>query len=178
MENVSIDCKFWGKHYDGAYFWWDIITSMRDDSSEGVSQELWKQDAVEFLYTQGFGRSAYFMPEEKAKIMDISMNNTAGNLKLDFQITKRDSKIPIGKDHTWTMIEHGKSVIELEYNDLKDCWYVKDLDYNIDKVSVSYKKNFVLRRGNERDFTVTYTANNAELCAVGSLKVVYTLSWE
>jgi len=102
------------------------------------------------------------MPEEKAKIMDISMNNTAGNLKLDFQITKRDSKIPIGGDHTWTMIEHGKSVIELEYNEVKDCWYVKDLDYNIDKVSVSYKKNFVLRRGNERDFTVTYTANNAE----------------
>ena len=125
---------------------------MRDDASEGVSQELWKQDAVEFLYTQGFGRSAYFMPEEKANIMDISMNNTAGNLKLDFQITKRDSKIPMGGDHKWTMIEHGKSVIELEYNDLKDCWHVKDLDYNID--------------------------NNAELYAVGSMKVVYTLSWE
>ena len=178
VENVSIDCKFWGKHYDGAYFWWDIITSMRDDASEGVSQELWKQDSVEFLYTQGFGRSAYFMPEEKAKIMDISMNNTAGNLKLDFQITKRDSKIPISKDHTWTMIDHGKSTVEFDYDATKDCWRVKDMNYDIDKVEVSYRKNFILKRGEEKDFTVTYKADNPDLSAVGSLKVVYTLSWE
>ncbi len=178
VENVSIDCKFWGKHYNGAYFWWDIITSMRDDSSEGVSQELWKQDAVEFLYTQGFGRSAYFMPEEKAKIMDISMNNTAGNLKLDFQITKRDSKIPIGGDHTWTMIDHGKGTVEFDYDATKDCWRVKDMNYDIDKVEVSYRKNFILKRGEEKDFTVTYKADNPDLSAVGSLKVVYTLLWE
>lgn len=178
VENVSIDCKFWGKYYYGSYFYWDIIESIKDDGAEEVSQELWNQDRYTFLYIKGSGKSAYFMPEKNAKLVDVSVNNNEGKLKLDFKITKRDSGIPIGGDHTWTMIDHGKGTVEFDYDTTKDCWRVKDMNYDIDKVEVSYRKDFILKRGEEKDFTVTYTADNPDLSAVGSLKVVYTLLWE
>ena len=179
VENVSIDCKFWGKYYYGSYFYWDITTSVKDDAPEEVSQILWDQNKYQFLYKKGSGKSAYFMPEENMKFMDLNMDKGEGRLKLDFKITKRDSGIPMGGDHEWTMVDHGQGAIELEYDGEKDRWYVKkDMVHNIDKVQVSYKKDFVLKRGHEKDFTVTYTANNPDLYAVGTIKVVYTLSWE
>lgn len=178
VENVSIDCAFWGKHYDFSYFVWHILASTKDDAVEEVSHDLWKHDSYERLYKQGSGKSAYFMPDSNAKFMDLNLNNNVGKLKLDFKLSKRDSAIPMYGDHTWDMLKHEDAPIEFEYDALKDCWRVKDMSYEIDKVTVEYTKNFVLKRRHEKDFAVTYIANNPDLCAVGALKVIYTLSWE
>ncbi|MGP1438763.1 MAG: hypothetical protein ACTTKH_06800, partial [Treponema sp.] len=178
VDNVSINGRFWGAYKYGAWFYWDIMALVKDDSNAEASHLLWDQNSYNFLYMQGSGNSALFMPEANAKVIDMIMNNTEGKFKLDFKITKRDSATSaIGTDHTWLMVDHGKGAVEFEYDGEKDCWNVKDASYNIDKVEVSYKKDFVLKRGNERDFAVTYTANNPDLYADGAVKVVYTLSW-
>lgn len=177
VENESLDGELWLKHYDGAYFIWDILATSQDDSP-AVSQSLWKNDTYRFLYTQGFGKSAYFMPKANQKNIDINMENDKATLKLDLKLTKRDAATPISGDHTWIMVDHDKSVVEFKYDVLKDCWFVKNVNYNLEKVNVEYKKDFILKRGLERDFTISYTADNPDLCATGTIKVVYTLSWE
>ena len=71
-------------------------------------------------------------------------------------------------------------MIEFEYDDIKDCWKVKNKkdDYNIEDVRVEFDEGFVLRRGQEKVFKVLYEVNNPRNYATGSIEVAYALSWD
>ena len=60
------------------------------------------------------------------------------------------------------------------YDKSQDAWKYRVNQYSIPDVDVSISPvNFILRRGETKDFTISYISS-----AVGTAEVTYTLKWE
>lgn len=171
---------------DYTFFDFDFDISFKDDNhTDFGSLFKWKHDGggnsnYICLYKKGIQgqKSKENANSDLAKKEDISFYNGAPALKLSLLLKKNDRGSFWAKTNDQIICNKGNGDIEFKYDELNDCWRVKDATYNIDKVTVSYNKNFTLHRGQEKLFTVIYDVDNVENHAVGKVKVVYTLSWE
>jgi len=166
------DCPDW------CYLGWSIHTSYQDDDADHSFQQLWNHKTD--VYVKGKGASSVSLPSEKIREEKIKFYNKKPSLKLNPELRKWD----VGAFGKWTHAQFisklDESVIEFEYDDIKDCWKVKNKkdDYNIEDVRVEFDEGFVLRRGQEKVFKVLYEVNNPRNYATGSIEVAYALSWD
>ena len=176
IENLTLGGQYYtNNNAQFGYFDWDIRTSFQDDSLEHSYFSIWNDNKC--LYLKGKGASVCSMPSSSIVLKDIQFYNKKPELKLDIKLVKHDEHGFI-KNHYQNVSDYDQSTVEFEYDDLNDCWRVKDVNFNIDKVTVNYNKKFKLHRGQELPFVITYEVNNSSNYAVGNVKVVYTLLWE
>jgi len=148
------------------------------------------------------GASAYVMPSVNAKEFEVLLENKKATVKFATMLHKQNSSevggIYVGH---FDICNYDKNVIELEYNESADSWYVKNFEYNeetqswqlkeeafnqIPKVTLELNKNeatgkceeFVLRRGETKQLPITYNVDDRANSAQGVAKITYTISWE
>ncbi len=177
---------------DYSYFDFDFSISFKDDNNvdfKSLFNWVSKQDDPKksvYLYKDGISgkESKLYSSSTLAKTEEISFQNQNPTLKLSLWLLKSDNGRASAKKINKQIIsdkgdlDAPKGDIEFEYDELKDCWRVKNIDFNIENVTLTYNKKFSLYRGQELPFAVTYDVDNAGNYAVGSVKVVYTLLWE
>lgn len=103
--------------------------------------------------------------------------------RLNTKFVKYDNNFAQTAIHKQYLSDYNQSVIEFSYNRLRDEWTYKKADdipqnFVIKHVEVTVPENFVLRRGETKDFTINYYVDNQSNHAVGNAQVTYTLKWE
>ena len=68
--------------------------------------------------------------------------------------------------------------MDFEYHKSDDEWVYRKAEYNIPNVTITLPENFVLKRGQAKEFTIEYYVDNSGNKAVGTVEVTYTLKWE
>ncbi len=179
IENISLTGKMWGKSYDFTYFDWNIKVGFKDDIKNFEETPIWKNEKIRFMKKDA-GASAFVMPTENAKDLEVIVNKKKALVKLKTFLLKKDSSELGGLYvNDFNICQHDKNIIEFEYDDINDNWHIKDGNYNqINTVKLEFDKYFVLKRGQTKDLTVTYKVNNSYYHATGDVKITYTLSWE
>jgi len=186
IKNLSIKGQGGSKNY--IYIAHDIAVHYQDDSNPDyalLSRWTVKEKDLSYnndaIYAQGSGASTISIPPELTKQKDIFFANSEPKLRLSCDLTKLDINGWGTHFNHQALSEVDKGDIEFEYDKMKDCWKVKtkmsDIQ-TIDKVSVEFDENFVLLRGLEKQFKVSYTANNPKTNTDGTIEVVYQLSWK
>ena len=178
IENVSLTGKMWGKSYNFTYFDWDIKVGLKDDREESY-ESIWKNKKIRFMQ-QTAGASSYVMPTENAKDLEVLLENAKATFNLNTYLHKKDSS-ELGGIYVneFDICKHDKNVIEFDYHEDTDSWHVKDGEFNqIETVTLDFDKTFTLKRGQEKNFAITYKVNNPSYHATGNVRIVYTLRWE
>ena len=102
--------------------------------------------------------------------------------RLDTKLVKYDASAVNATVDKQYLSGYNQSVVEFVYNKTKDEWTCKkaniENNFVIQNVTASFNENFVLKRGQTKDFTISYYVDNAGNYAVGTAKVTYTLKWE
>ncbi|NVP24205.1 hypothetical protein [Treponema phagedenis] len=102
--------------------------------------------------------------------------------ELDTELIKYDQGAFGAFARTQILSDAGQSTILFTYNKAKDEWTCENKNFTIAKVTVEYDKSFTLKRGETKDFVITYSTEdndeNQKNNAVGSVEVAYTLSFE
>lgn len=178
IENISLTGNMWLKNYDFTYFDWDIKVGLKDDGEER-HESIWKNNKIRFM-KQEAGASSYVMPTENAKDLEALLENSKATFSLNAYLHKKDSSELGGiYVHDFNICEHGKNVIEFDYHEDTDSWHIKDGEFDqIGTVTLDFDKTFTLKRGQEKNFEITYKVNNPSYYATGNVRIVYTLRWE
>ena len=99
-------------------------------------------------------------------------------VKLDTELVHYHGKYNIDTYYYPTseqiLSDYGQSAIEFKYDRSSNTWkYNTKNNVTIPNVTVTYNKNFVLARGETKDFVIKYT-----YAGKGAVEVTYTLKWE
>ena len=191
LKNVNLDCYGYSDR-PYAYFVYNFkaqIFAAADKYDPDNYQSLWSIYNGEDTYIGGTQVSKI---RKMAKGESITSSNATTKeftqlpetqfFRLDTKVVKYDhnfSNTTVDKQY---LSGYNQSVVEFVYNKAADEWTCKKADiennFIIPDVTVSFDENFVLKRGQTKDFTISYYVDNAGNYAVGTVEVTYTLKWE
>lgn len=184
LENIDIGSKdylwaAWGAEKDWALFTYDFRARICEDSGDAASNfsSIWAvaetyKSSVE-LYKKGTSGA-----NSVSSLQFIEKNLTSLNNIPYFQLDTKLAKYNRGagwslRDKVY-LSDYNQSIIEFVYDKSQDAWKYRVNQYSIPDVDVSIPPvNFILRRGETKDFTISYISS-----AVGTAEVTYTLKWE
>lgn len=195
LENVDLVCHYsgWNNYNkDHAYFVYNFKAQIFDTAAEYNDdnyQSLWS------IYNGGdtnSGGTQVSKIRKLAKGESITSSNATTKeftqlpetqfFRLDTKVVKYDRNFANTTIDQQYLSGYNQSVVEFVYNKAADEWTCKKADiennFVIQDVTVSFDENFVLTRGQTKDFTISYYVDNAGNYAVGTAKVTYTLKWE
>ena len=195
LENVDLVCHFsgWNNYNkDHAYFVYNFKAQIFDTAAEYNDdnyQSLWS------IYNGGDTNSGVTQVSKIRKLAkgeSITSSNATTKefaqlpdtqfFRLDTKLVKYDANFANTTVDKQYLSGYDQSVVEFVYNKTKDEWTCQkaniDNNFVIENVTASFDSNFVLKRGQKKDFTISYYVNNADKYAVGTAKVTYTLKWE
>lgn len=191
LENINLDCYGWSDR-SYAYFVYNFKAQIFD-TAEGYDdnnyQSLWSIYNGEDT-TNAFTPVSKICKLAKGESITSSNSTTKEFSKLpDTQFFRLDTKLA-KYDHNFanTTVDkqylsgYNQSVVEFVYDKEKDEWKCKkaniENNFVIKNVTPSFDETFVLKRGQPKDFTISYYVDNAGNYAVGTVEVTYTLKWE
>ena len=195
LENVDLVCHFsgWNNYNkDHAYFVYNFKAQIFDTAAEYNDdnyQSLWS------IYNGGDTNSGVTQVSKIRKLAkgeSITSSNATTKefaqlpdtqfFRLDTKLVKYDANFANTTVDKQYLSGYDQSVVEFVYNKTKDEWTCQkaniDNNFVIENVTASFDSNFVLKRGQKKDFTISYYVDNADKYAVGTAKVTYTLKWE
>ena len=196
LENIDLGCYYngWQPNYnkDHAYFVYNFKSQIFNTAAEYDAdnyQSLWS------IYN-GEDTSNSFTQVSKIRKLAKGESITSSNattkefaqlpdtqfFRLDTKLVKYDANFANTTVDKQYLSGYDQSVVEFVYNKTKDEWTCQkaniDNNFVIENVTASFDSNFVLKRGQKKDFTISYYVDNAGNYAVGTAKVTYTLKWE
>ena len=190
LKNIDLDCYGWNRPY--AYFVYNFkvqIFNTAADYSADNYQSLWS------IYN-GEDTTNQITQVSKIRKLDKGEAITSSNstmkefsglpdtqfFRLDTKLVKYDHNVANTTVDKQYLSGYDQSVVEFVYDKTKDEWTCKKAaignNFNIPHVTASFDENFVLKRGQTKDFTISYYVDNAGNYAVGTAEVTYTLKWE
>jgi len=135
---------------------------------------------AEWLYTKGNG--PYLMVSDEGAEQSIVQNFDNLPAQYYFQLDTKLVKYDRHRWGKWTnkqfISEYEQSIMDFEYHKDNDEWVYRKAEYSIPNVTVTPPENFVLKRGQTKEFTIEYYVDNPGNQAVGTVEVTYTLKWE
>lgn len=190
LKNIDLDCYGWNRPY--AYFVYNFKVQIFNTAAGYDTdnyQSLWS------IYNGEDTTNAITQVSKIRKLAKGEMISSSNSTMKEFsglpdtQFFRLDTKL-VKYDHNFanTTVDkqylsgYDQSVVEFVYDKTKDEWTCKkaaiENNFNIPNVTASFNENFVLKRGQTRDFTISYYVDNAGNYAVGTAEVTYTLKWE
>ena len=190
LKNIDLDCYGWNRPY--AYFVYNFKVQIFDIAAGYDTdnyQSLWSIYNGEDT-TNAFTQVSKIRKLAKGETISSS-NSTMKEFSglPDTQFFRLDTKL-VKYDHNFanTTVDkqylsgYDQSVVEFVYDKTKDEWRCQkaaiENNFNIPNVTASFNESFVLKRGQTKDFTISYYVDNAGNYAVGTAEVTYTLKWE
>lgn len=141
----------------------------------------WEQvNLAEWLYTKGNGPYVMISDEgaEQSIVKDFTVSPNQQYFQLDTKLVKYD-RYHYGRfTNTQFISKYEQSIMDFEYHKSDDEWVYRKAEYNIPNVTITLPENFVLKRGQAKEFTIEYYVDNSGNKAVGTVEVTYTLKWE
>jgi len=194
LENITLCCDHGSgnKNPDHAYFVYNFKAQIFNTAAE------YDADNYQSLWSIYNGEDTHNMGTQVSKIRKLGKGEaiTSSNSTMKeypalpiTQFFRLDTKL-VKYDKNWanTTIDkqylsgYGQSVVEFVYDKTKDEWTCKkaaiENNFNIPNVTASFDENFVLKRGQTKDFIINYYVDNYSNYAVGAAEVTYTLKWE
>lgn len=184
LENIDISSKdyllaAWGTAKDCALFTYDFRAKICENSGNAASNfsSIWAVaetygSSVE-LYKKGASGANSVSSSQSIERKLTSLNNIP-YFQLDTKLAKYN------RGAGWTLrdkvylSDHNQSIIEFVYDKSQDAWKYRVNQYSIPDVDVSIPPvNFILRRGETKDFTISYISST-----IGTAEVTYTVKWE
>ncbi|MGP1576662.1 MAG: hypothetical protein ACTTH7_04095 [Treponema sp.] len=194
LKNVDLYCKYdkWNNYNeDHAYFVYNfkfqISAAGKPDPNN--YQSLWSINNGEDA-TNGFtqvSKIKKLMKGEAATTSNATMKEFSQKPDTQFfwlntKLVKYDCSATSATVDKQVLSNYDQSVVEFFYDKTADVWKCRKAaiagNFTILNVEASFNEQFVLERGKEQDFTITYYVDNAANYAVGRARVTYTLKWE
>ena len=194
LENITLCCDHGSgnKNPDHAYFVYNFKAQIFNTAAEYDTdnyQSLWSIYNGEDT-TNAFTQVSKIRKLNKGEAI-TSSNSTMKEFaqlpetqffRLDTKLVKYDKKWSNTTIDKQYLSGYGQSVVEFVYDKAKDEWTCKkaaiENNFNIPNVTASFDENFVLKRGQTKDFIINYYVDNYSNFAVGAAEVTYTLKWE
>jgi len=184
LENIDIGSKDYlgwagGIAKDWALFTYDFRAKICENSGNAASNfsSIWAvaetyKNSVE-LYKKG-ASGANSVSSSQFIEKDLTSLNNIPYFQLDTKLAKYNRGAAWSLRDKVYLSDHNQSIIEFMYDKSQDAWKYRVNQYSIPDVDVSISPvNFILRRGETKDFTISYISS-----AVGTAEVTYTLKWE
>ena len=182
----NVDMK-WDNSYPYTYFIFNLKVKHGSDLSSAPFKSLWHANNGEELSlawpNQTNKARKIYVDEEifsgKSEEKDFDSPPNDYQIQLDLQLIKyHDSTGTYVKSRKY-LSRYGDSLVTILYNREKDAWHLKAIpDKDNDQVAIEFPRSFVIKRGEEKDFTFKYTGSDSSQVAVGTVEVTYTLKWE
>lgn len=190
LKNIDLDCYGWNRPY--AYFVYNFKVQIFDIAAGYDTdnyQSLWS------IYNGEDTTNAFTQVSKIRKLAKGETISSSNSTMKEFsglpgtQFFRLDTKL-VKYDHNFanTTVDkqylsgYDQSVVEFVYDKTKDEWRCQkaaiENNFNIPNVTASFNESFVLKRGQTKDFTISYYVDNAGNYAVGTAEVTYTLKWE
>lgn len=201
LKNVDIK---WNNSYPYAFFVYDFRARVFDGDSHAADfQSLWSmfngRQATEYL-TQVKNLKMLYAGESVITDEDDTANKvlvktftdppTQSSFELDTRLVKYNENGVNAAIYERFLSDYGTSRIKWIYHPESDSWScmpseisgnfsARSLNRNMkDPITVTYPTDFTLKRGENKNFTISYYIDNASYKAVGTVEVTYTLKWE
>ena len=190
LENIDLDCYNWNRPY--AYFVYNFKVQIFNTAAEYDAdnyQSLWsiyngedtKPAGTQVSKIRKLGKGEA-ITSSNSTMKEFSALPITQFFRLDTKLVKYDHNFANTTVDKQYLSGYDQSVVEFVYDKAKDEWTCKkaaiENNFNIPNVTASFTENFVLKRGQKKDFTISYYVDNAGNYAVGTAEVTYTLKWE
>lgn len=176
-----------------AYFIYNFRARIfENDAKKGNFTSLWSKlngrdlagweqvNLAEWLYTKGHGPYLMLSDEgtQQSVMKDFATLPDQQYFQLDTKVVKYD-RYHYGRfTNTQFISKYEQSIMDFEYHKSDDEWVYRKAEYDIPNVTITLPENFVLKRGQAKEFTISYYVDNSGNQAVGTVEVTYTLKWE